>query len=178
MKTHSSPYLEPKAKPVPSQSGQWGEVLSFFDHHLLDRKNKRFDEKVLYYYTLGAETWQKTSVWPPEGTQTQRWFFGENGGLTPNQPASEIGMDNYKVDLNATTGTHNRWHTPDGITPVIYKDRAKADKCLLTYTSEPLTTDVEVTGHPLVTLHITSTATDGAFYVYLEEIDETGKSLT
>jgi putative CocE/NonD family hydrolase len=175
MKTHASPYQDPKAKPVPSLHGQWREVLSFFDHHLLDQKDSRFEEKVLYYYTLGAEKWQKTNVWPPEDTDAQRWYFAEDSRLTANELDQEIGEDRYKVDPEATTGTHNRWHTPDGLTPVIYKDRARADQRLLTYTSDPLSEDIEITGHPMVTLHVISTADDGAFYVYLEEVDTQGK---
>ena len=174
MKTHASPYAEPKAQPVPDQNSQWREVFSFFDHHLLVQKDNRFEEKVLYYFTLGVEKWQKTAVWPPEGTQTQRWYMEENGKLSTDEPTIDNGQDSYKVDLQATSGTQNRWHTPDGMTPVIYKDRAKADQKLLTYTSEPLPADVEITGHPLVTLHVTSTATDGAFYGYLEEVDHKG----
>jgi uncharacterized protein len=42
-------------------------------------------------------------------------------------------------------------------------------------TSDPLDADVEITGHPIVQLFITSTHTDGAFFVYLEEVDENGK---
>jgi putative CocE/NonD family hydrolase len=174
MKTHASPYAEPKAQPVPDQNSQWREVFSFFDHHLLVQKDNRFEEKVLYYFTLGVEKLQKTAVWPPEGTQTQRWYMEENGKLSTDEPTIDNGQDSYKVDLQATSGTQNRWHTPDGMTPVIYKDRAKADQKLLTYTSEPLPADVEITGHPLVTLHVTSTATDGAFYGYLEEVDHKG----
>lgn len=34
---------------------------------------------------------------------------------------------------------------------------------------------MEVTGHPVVTLFISSTATDGQFFVYLEEVDEAGR---
>jgi putative CocE/NonD family hydrolase len=79
------------------------------------------------------------------------------------------------VDFEASTGTTNRWHTPDGVTPVIYKDRAREDRRLLTYTSPPLATDTEITGYPVVTLFVTSTATDGAFYVYLEDVDERDK---
>jgi putative CocE/NonD family hydrolase len=46
---------------------------------------------------------------------------------------------------------------------------------LLTYTSAALTEDLEITGYPIVTLYATSTATDGAFFVYLEDVDESGK---
>jgi putative CocE/NonD family hydrolase len=34
---------------------------------------------------------------------------------------------------------------------------------------------MEITGHPEVTLYLTSTATDGAFFVYLEQVDQRGK---
>jgi putative CocE/NonD family hydrolase len=159
---------------VPGLEGQWHEVLNFFDHHLFDQDDEGYEEKILYYYTLGVEKWRKTAVWPTEGTQVQRWYLGENGQLSTDEPSGEDGEDIYKVDLQATTGTHNRWHTPDGMTPVTYKDRAKTDQRLLTYTSEPLLKDIELTGHPVITLSVTSTATDGAFFVYLEEVDPKG----
>jgi len=79
------------------------------------------------------------------------------------------------VDFDATTGTKNRWYTQMGGGDVVYPDRAEADKRLLTYTSAPLEDDTEITGHPVVTLHVTSTVTDGAFIVYLEDVDESGR---
>ena len=42
----------------------------------------------------------------------------------------------------------------------------------LTYTTPPLTSEVEVTGHPVVHLWVTSSAKDGDFFVYLEDISE------
>ena len=61
------------------------------------------------------------------------------------------------------------------MTEVTYKDRSRADRRLLTYTSPPLTEDVEFTGHPIITLYLTSSESDGALYVYLEDVDESGK---
>jgi hypothetical protein len=46
----------------------------------------------------------------------------------------------------------------------------------LTYTTQPLDEDVTVIGHPVVTLFIKSTAKDGNFYAYLEEVDPDGHS--
>jgi hypothetical protein len=46
----------------------------------------------------------------------------------------------------------------------------------LTYTSPPLDADVEVTGHPVVHLWVTSTARDGDFFVYLEQVDKVAGS--
>ena len=46
----------------------------------------------------------------------------------------------------------------------------------LTYTTPPLTAEVEVTGHPVVHLWVTSSARDGDFFVYLEDISEASYS--
>jgi putative CocE/NonD family hydrolase len=172
---HASPYLKPKSPPVPDQKSQWQEILRFLDHHLMDVQGEQWPKKNLFYYTMGEEKWKSTEVWPPAGTTIQRWYMAEDGMLSQEAPADESVADRYTVDFEATTGTKNRWYTQDGMTPVIYKDRAKMDRRLLTYTSPPLTQDTEITGYPIVTLYVTSTATDGAFFVYLEDVDETGK---
>jgi hypothetical protein len=88
-----------------------------------------------------------------------------------------LGADRYTVDFEATTGPYNRWWEMGAIEKktVIYGDRASADRRLLTYTSPPLAEDTEITGYPVVTLYVTSTETDGAFFVYLEDVDENGR---
>jgi putative CocE/NonD family hydrolase len=59
--------------------------------------------------------------------------------------------------------------------PVEYPDRREEDAKLLTYTSAPLDYDLEVTGSPTVTVHLASTHTDGALYVYLEDVGPDGR---
>jgi uncharacterized protein len=119
--------------------------------------------------------WKVTGAWPPAGAATERWHFAAEKGLAREAPNQDDGADSYIVDFEATTGLTNRWRSQDGVTRVIYNDRAKADERLLTYTSPPLTQDMEITGYPVITLYVVSTATDGAFYVYLEDVDESGK---
>jgi putative CocE/NonD family hydrolase len=85
------------------------------------------------------------------------------------------GADRYAVDFEATTGQSNRWYTQLGGSDVIYPDRKEEDRKLLTYTSKPLDKEIEITGHPLVTLYVSSSANDGAFFVYLEDVDQNGK---
>lgn len=58
---------------------------------------------------------------------------------------------------------------------VDYGDRAVADKGLLTYTSSPLNRDVEITGHPVINLKISSSESDGAVIAYLEDVAPGGK---
>jgi putative CocE/NonD family hydrolase len=142
---------------------------------LKSAEDGEISEKVLYYYTLGEEKWKSTTVWPPAGVALTRWYLAEDNTLTRDASSAEPGADSYTVDFEASTGRNNRWHTPDGITPVIYKNRAGQDRRLLTYTSPPLERDTEITGHAAVTLYVTSTENDGAFYVYLEDVDEGGR---
>ena len=44
------------------------------------------------------------------------------------------------------------------------------------YTTAPLEAPLEVTGHPVVHLWLTSSADDGDFFVYLEDIEPDGRS--
>ena len=167
---NASPYQTAESRRV-MQSYEW---LRFFDHYLKGIDTGLDEEKRLFYFTVGEERWKVTNTWPVAGTQMVRWFFNENNLLSTKQPDGKSTEDRYTINFEATTGAKNRWHTQVG-GDVVYLDRADEDKKLLTYTSEPLEADVEITGHPIVSLFITSTHTDGAFYVYLEEIDEKGK---
>jgi putative CocE/NonD family hydrolase len=150
------------------------EFLRFFDHYLKGVDTGLDNDKRLFYFTIGEERWKVTDKWPVAGTTMTSWYFNENNSLSTKEPTSKSGEDRYAINFDATTGSKNRWHTQVG-GEVIYPDRVEEDKKLLTYTSAPLETDVEITGHPVVSLFLSSTHTDGAFFVYLEDIDETGK---
>jgi len=167
---NASPYQTPESQRV-MQSFEW---LRFFDHYLKGIDTGLDTEKRLYYFTVGEERWKFTNVWPVAGTQMTRWYFNENNSLSTKAPDAKSTEDRYAINFDATTGEKNRWHTQVG-GEVVYLDRAEEDKKLLTYTSDPLEADVEITGHPIISLFVTSTHTDGAFFVYLEEIDEKGK---
>ena len=83
--------------------------------------------------------------------------------------------DEYRVDRSAGTGRSPRWASLLGLMAE-YGPGGRRDERLLTYTSGPLRGDLEVTGHPLVTLFVSSTASDGAFFVYLEDIGPDGEA--
>jgi uncharacterized protein len=167
---NASPYFGVNSQRV-SLLYEW---LRFFDRYLKDIETEVDSGKVLFYYTMGEERWKKTNAWPVAGTRTVRWYFNGDNALSQTAPSAAAGADAYKVDFEASTGEKNRWRTQLG-GPVIYPDRAAEDGRLLTYTSQPLTEDTEITGYPVVNLYVTSTHRDGAFFVYLEEVDETGK---
>jgi uncharacterized protein len=172
---HGSPYGARDGKLRPALKALWQEMLEHFDLHLKGAGDPDLAGRTLFYYTIGEEAWKVTGVWPPAGAATDRWYLGPSHSLSEAAPTAEDAADTYAVDFEATTGRTNRWRSQDGITRVVYPDRAEADGRLLTYTGAPLADDLEIAGHPVVTLYVTSTATDGAFYVYLEDVDANGR---
>jgi len=166
---NASPYQTAASQRV-MQGYEW---LRFFDHYLKEVDTGIDSDKQFYYFTIGEEKWKVTNTWPVAGTEMTRWYCDEDFTLSPRAPVKSA-QDSYTINFDATTGEKNRWHTQVG-GQVVYGDRADEDKRLLTYTSNPLERDVEVTGYPIVDLFVTSTHTDGAFFVYLEDVDEKGK---
>jgi len=173
---HASPYGPADEPTDPTVGQQRAEDLCTLERWLRpDGRRTSVPGKLLVYYTMGEERWKTTSEWPIPGTDRQRWYLRAGNGLRSETPAEPSGADRYTVDFDATTGTSNRWATQFGAGNVIHGDRAIEDKRLLVYTSEPITDDLEITGHPVVRLYLTSTETDGAFFVYLEDVAPDGK---
>ena len=169
----ADPFHPADAPLRPSEVEQFRSHVAFLDPYLKGTSRPTATRQIRYY-TLGEGAWHTTSTWPPPGLTTQRWFFGANGSLDRERPTATNGADKYAVNFEATTGRRNRWHTQAG-GDVVYPDRTREDEKLLRYTSAPLERDLEITGHPVVTLDITSTATDGAFIVYLEDVAPSGR---
>ncbi|MBC7910732.1 MAG: CocE/NonD family hydrolase, partial [Pyrinomonadaceae bacterium] len=167
---NASPYLSATSQGV-RQRFEW---LRFFDYYLKGIETNSKPDGNLIYYTMGEEKWKATKSWPPAGSVNVRAYFAADNLLTLDAPTESTGADKYTVDFEATTGMTNRWTTQLGGL-VKYPDRAEEDKRLLTYTSAPLPGDLEITGYPVITLSVASTISDSAFFVYLEEVDESGK---
>jgi hypothetical protein len=149
------------------------DFSAYFDRHLKGTGEGK-EERRIIYFTYVANTWRETSIWPPEGIANETWYLGPDNGLSLDRLTVSEGSDSYTVDFTTTTGNENRWMSQMG-NPVTYADRRDEDKKLLTFTSAPLTEDLELTGSPTVTLHAASTHEDGAFYVYLEDVGPDGR---
>lgn len=176
MRRNADPYMKhgKRTKPIPPNVCQQDIMLCFFDGVLKGKKAK--DQQLIIYYTLGEGAWKKSPTWPPSGVSMEKWFFGAGGILCRAKPIDEEGIaDKYVVDFLATTGTNNRWHTSMA-KHVKYGDRRKESARLLHFTMDtPLESDLEITGHPVVTLFVKTDFEDGAFIVYLEDVGQDGK---
>ncbi len=155
----------------PSLQAQWEEALNFFDDQL--RKNKPIQDRILRYYTMGEGRWKATSTWPIPGTVAKTFYLANEGSLSPSAPTAATGEDLYEVDFEAESAMEPRWMGPL-FADTWYPDRRERDLKLLVYQSPPLTEAMEVTGYPVVHLNLSSTHSDGAFFVYLEDVSPFG----
>ena len=171
---HVDPFLADTTSTVPSRKVQEDEMVAFFDG-LLKGDGGVLPAREIRYFTLNDGRWRATTQWPPAGIANARWYFGDAHTLSLAAPTAASAADRYVVDTTATTGARTRWHTQLGGSDVVYPDRAATDATLLTYTSAPLSNDVEITGVPVVWLKVSSSHTDGAFFAYLEDVAPNGR---
>ena len=164
------------------------EQLRWFDYWLKGIDNGVAAEPPIQYQTRieGSERiWRSSDRWPLPETKVQSYFFNagssgsiasvNDGKLAADIPREKQGRDSYTVNFTTTSGLSTRWD--NGVSGNFdYPDMVFNDAKALTYTTEPLAEDIEVTGHPVLHLWIDSTAVDGDFIVYLEEVDAKGFS--
>ncbi|HZM74950.1 MAG TPA: CocE/NonD family hydrolase [Candidatus Limnocylindrales bacterium] len=152
------------------------EHVRWYDHWLKGIDTGVMAEPPVRYFAMSAspgQEWRTSPTWPPPQIVDSDYFL-YRGGLSPD-PMSEVdGADEYIVDYSATSGTTTRWS--NGVGSLFRYDLSPNDRKALTYTTPPLEHDLEVTGHPIVHLWVSSTHSDGDFFVYLEEVDEAGES--
>ena len=117
------------------------------------------EQKLTNYYFDGAKAGSVKSI--------------NDGSLSLALPVTTPGVDEYQVDYSTTVGKGTRWAAGyDLMSPIYPNTMMFNDEKGLTYTTPPLTAEVEVTGHPVVHLWVTSSARDGDFFVYLEDVSE------
>ncbi len=150
------------------------EQLRWFDYWLKDIDNDIMNESVIHYAIIQKPNvfiWRTAKTWPlPESQQVHYYFKAgpsgsiqsvNDGILSAEKPVSDKEYDTYLVDYSASSEE---------------EDMSANDVKGLTYTSSPLEKDITIIGHPVVTLYVASSAEDGDFYVYLEEVDDNGMS--
>jgi len=154
------------------------EILKFMDYHLKGIENGISQEPPVFYYTMGEEKWKSSNVWPPVNSQYETFYLQGGHLLNKVKPTFPDLHTPYKVDSTFGTGEYARWRSLLGKlkTPKAYQDWNEISAKLPHFTTSPLTENRELTGHAIAHLYITSSNTDGAFFVYLEDVDENGKS--
>ena len=149
------------------------EELRFFDWCLKGIDSGISEEEPVLLYVMNRG-WRREDSWPLERQQVHSFHLGSAGSLTPNEP--ESGSDHYDVDFhhsaNYGSNNMNRWilmWSPDSLMV-----RTELDEKTLVYESEPLSTEMEVTGHPIADLWVSANQPDADVFVYLSDVAPDG----
>ncbi len=154
------------------------ELLKFFDYHLKGIKTGIYDEPRVHYFTMVEEKWKSSNVWPPANSSYQTMHLTGEGKLSENNTTSASGEVNFTVDTTFGTGKESRWMSVLGDLkqPYAYPDWNERTQPLAHFETAKLESDKEMTGHGVVELYLSTTATDGAVHVYISDVDENGKA--
>jgi uncharacterized protein len=141
-------------------------------HLLADRGGLRADP--VRIFVTGAEEWRDLPAWPPD-TEPQRWHLQPAGALGAEAPPTSE-PDRYTYDPSAPT--------PNLAGPVGLQGRARVDNRVLearpdvlTFTSAPLASDLEVFGEATADLFVRSSREHTDFFARLCEVEPTGASV-
>jgi hypothetical protein len=152
------------------------ETLRFFDRYLKGIQNGIDNEPPITLQVMG-KGWRSENEWPPARAKNVDFYFSEDNSLSTAQGAA--GSDSLKSDFSHDSSfgprKGNRWlmYIIDEDVP----DRSEQDKKCLTYTTAPLESDIEVTGHPVANFWASSSAGNGDFFLYLEDIHPDGRAV-
>ena len=145
--------------------------LRWFDHFLKGEDNGVTEEPpVLYYTTDDEKPWHRSADFPLDDQTNPSLYLTAEGTLTESAAGGEAERQ-YRVrdDISIIEGMGR-------LNRRIDRDlREEAAKCL-TFTTEVLPEDLELTGFPVVELYAKSTYSDGIFLAELLEILPDGKA--
>jgi putative CocE/NonD family hydrolase len=148
------------------------DAFDWFGVHLLGRTPPAGQSR-LQVEVMGGAGWRDLAEWPPDGA-VQRWHLRPGGALGTDAPG-ESAPDRYTYDpadpTPAVGGTSTMSSGPRD-------NRALEQRPdVLTYTSEPVTAPLTITGPVTAELFVGSSRPHADFFARLCDVDPGGKSV-
>jgi putative CocE/NonD family hydrolase len=178
-----------------------GEMLRWFDYTLKQKPGGLDNEPAVRYFVMGLNRWRTADDWPPHSVAYKEIYFDarrsgsaaslNDGSLSwtpgdqtgsparfrhdPNQPVETVGGNTLYSLAAQQPGESLGWKELNAEAGP--RDQRKIEDRCLTFTSEPLDADLEVTGPVVGRLFISSTAADTDFVVRLTDVSPDGRSM-
>lgn len=151
------------------------EAIAWLRYHLLgDHKCKpRFPVKS---YIMGADEWRNYTEpgWPPSKYNLVKWYLQPGGRLAPELPP-ESPPDRYRYDPSNPTPAVGG---PRLVDAGVRDNRVLESRPdVLTYTSEPLDSDLEVIGDVQAEIYAKSNLRCTDFFVRICDVRPSGESM-
>lgn len=151
-------------------------MIEFFDYFVKGEQNSFGDRPRVRYFSIGENDWRDTDVWPPANIQTSSLFLRADASLTENEPGDE-GTATYVYDpenpvsITAQTNVWGRAASLPDRQVLLERDD------VLTFQTEAMSEDLELTGPVGLELYASSTAPDTDFTAALVDVHPDGYSL-
>ena len=154
------------------------EMHRFFDQHLKGIQTGILSQDPIHYYTVNAPAgteWRSSKTWPVAGMQPAKFFMAGSspagGELQPQAPAGTGSQTTFTVryDVSSLASGKQPAGMLTGAPPRPVEHGGPR------FTTAPLKSDTEVTGDGIVDLWISSSASDGNIFVYLEDVAPDGR---
>jgi len=136
-------------------------------------------------FVMGDNAWRDEEEWPLARAQSTRWYLRSHGGLSPAPPGNFDPPSHYvsdPADPVPTVGGATLIAAAPGLVswqPGPRDQRpAEARPDVLSFTSEVLDADLEVTGPVSVTLQAATSAADTDFTAKLVDVWPDGRALS
>jgi putative CocE/NonD family hydrolase len=170
-RTNVSPFRE---NTVP-EFNLLAESLRFFDHYVRGVDTGLDDEQPVHFFTMAEERWHAADTWPPPQSRGSTTYLAADGALDSSN-SGEPETDEYTGDYGCGTGNDTRYERlRAAVVHRYYGDWHRRDARMLCYTSEPLSEDTEMSGHPVLNLRVSVSERDAAFFSYLEDVTPEGE---
>jgi uncharacterized protein len=149
------------------------EHLRWWDYWLKGIDNGVMQEDPVHYFVIGAPeatAWRSAKAWPLPNEQRRKYWLGAKT-LEAEPPTAPGAKDEFTVDYSAEISPDPRWGLGHD-----FPELSAHDTQGLAWTTAPLTGALEVTGHPIAHLWVSSSASDADVFVVLEDVNEKGES--
>ncbi|MBM3352282.1 MAG: CocE/NonD family hydrolase [Betaproteobacteria bacterium] len=169
-RTNGSPWRDAQAP----EFNLFAEVIRFFDHYLMGLATGLDRESPVHYFSVHHEAWAEAASWPPLPRCTTLHLSAD--GLT-ERPDAQPAIRVLQVDFTHTSGRQTRWERL-GLrdVTVLYGDWPQRELGLLCFDTPPFACAMELSGHAIARLVLTSSEADAAVFVYLAEVEVDGAS--
>lgn len=158
--------------------------LEFLAHWLGDAPDQALDGPRVKLFVMGGG-WRDEDDWPLARTRWTRWYLHSGGSLSPAAPPAEAAPSRYVYDPNdpvptvggATLMTGGPGGGVSWMPGARDQRGVEARLDVLSFTSEALASDLEVTGPVSVTLHAATSAADTDFTAKLVDVWPDGRAM-
>jgi putative CocE/NonD family hydrolase len=154
------------------------EMHRFFDQHLKGINTGILAQEPIHYFTVNASSgteWRSSKTWPVTGMQPTKFFLAGSspagGELKSEAPTGSGSQATFTVryDVDCPTLARQPGGLLTGAAPCPVEHGGPR------FATASLASDMEVTGDAVVNLWMSSSASDGNVFVYLEDVAPDGK---